>query len=181
MKKTAGKLSGRSAKSRHGLGWNRKRGSLTAGRDRARGVASERVETSWWAIGSLFALMLLLGWLLAGCGGLGGAQSSSSPSSIASTQSTAVSTSVATNTTPGSRATEPAVSSTTTTLPTTTTSTTAPVPAPQLMLGSKGPAVATLQQKLIDLTYQPGRADGVFDTETRQASCRPSESGRSHP
>jgi lipoprotein-anchoring transpeptidase ErfK/SrfK len=37
------------------------------------------------------------------------------------------------------------------------------------MLGSKGPAVATLQQKLIDLTYQPGRTDGVFDTETRQA------------
>ena len=46
-----------------------------------------------------------------------------------------------------------------------TTSTT----VPNLSYGSKGTAVATLQQKLVALSYQPGRTDGVFDWETRQA------------
>jgi hypothetical protein len=36
-------------------------------------------------------------------------------------------------------------------------------------LGSQGPAVEALQQELQALTYQPGRTDGVFDRETRQA------------
>ena len=39
----------------------------------------------------------------------------------------------------------------------------------RLKLGSTGPDVVTLQEELAGLTYQPGRTDGVFDNETRQA------------
>jgi N-acetylmuramoyl-L-alanine amidase len=38
-----------------------------------------------------------------------------------------------------------------------------------LMLGSNGPAVAWLEQRLTDLSYRPGPIDGHFDARTRQA------------
>jgi peptidoglycan hydrolase-like protein with peptidoglycan-binding domain len=69
---------------------------------------------------------------------------------------------------------------TTSTAPTTTTSTTAaptttttvrkvPAPPPGLRTGSRGPEVQALEQRLIDLNYDPGRVDGTYDSSTQHA------------
>jgi peptidoglycan hydrolase-like protein with peptidoglycan-binding domain len=60
---------------------------------------------------------------------------------------------------------------TTTTAPPTTTTTAAPDPAADgtLELGEGGPAVLALQQRLVDLGYWLGSADGHYGQLTRQA------------
>jgi lipoprotein-anchoring transpeptidase ErfK/SrfK len=45
----------------------------------------------------------------------------------------------------------------------------APPSTPNLVIGSRGAAVAWLEQKLTSLTYRPGLVDGVFDQKTYQA------------
>ena len=40
---------------------------------------------------------------------------------------------------------------------------------PDTKVGSKGPQVTLLEQRLTDLSYRPGPIDGVFDERTRQA------------
>ena len=63
-------------------------------------------------------------------------------------------------------------STTTTTAPTTTTAkpgastTTVPVDPSILRRGSRGPEVQAMQQRLLDLHYDPGLADGVFGQST---------------
>lgn len=58
-------------------------------------------------------------------------------------------------------------STTTTLLPTTTTSTLPPVALPPvpagMARGASGPEVQAYEQRLIDLKYDPGKLDGVFD------------------
>jgi peptidoglycan hydrolase-like protein with peptidoglycan-binding domain len=63
--------------------------------------------------------------------------------------------------------TAPPVVTTTSAPPTTTT--TAPPHAPYLMLGSTGPRVLALQQRLVSLGYWLGTPDGVFGDSTQQA------------
>jgi lipoprotein-anchoring transpeptidase ErfK/SrfK len=63
---------------------------------------------------------------------------------------------------------------TTTEPPTTTTTTTTVVPSPSpeadvLESGMAGPRTEALQQRLIDLGFDPGPVDGVFGTSTTQA------------
>ena len=136
-------------------------------------------------IGWLFAPLLALACLLAGCAG----QLSPTTSNLGtpSTTQPAVSStttvlSTTTTTTLPSATTTTTIPDTTTTLPSTTSTTLASASSgttsttqttasaqPQVKLGSQGPAVEALQQKLHALTYQPGRTDGVFDRETRQA------------
>jgi Putative peptidoglycan binding domain/L,D-transpeptidase catalytic domain len=71
--------------------------------------------------------------------------------------------------------TAPAVTTTTAPAPPPTTTTTAPKTAPKppafknLVLGSTGPAVLALQQRLTSLGYWLGTPDGVFSDSTQQA------------
>jgi len=81
-------------------------------------------------------------------------------------------TSTSTSAAPGTSSTQPPASSTTTTTSptTTTTTTTTTVPPPGfLSLGSKGPEVLALQQRLVALGYWLGTPDGTFGDATQQA------------
>ncbi len=60
------------------------------------------------------------------------------------------------------------VTTTSTTAPATTTTTTAPAP-PSLHLGSSGPAVLALQQRLVALGYWIDNVNGTFGDATQQA------------
>ena len=72
---------------------------------------------------------------------------------------------------------EAATTSTSSTAPSTTTTTAAPVtappaskpPPPGLGPGSRGPEVASLEQRLEALRYDPGRVDGTYDHNTAYA------------
>ncbi|HEX2275381.1 MAG TPA: L,D-transpeptidase family protein [Acidimicrobiales bacterium] len=72
---------------------------------------------------------------------------------------------------------EAATTSTSSTAPSTTTTTAAPVtappaskpPPPGLGPGSRGPEVASLEQRLEALRYDPGRVDGTYDQNTAYA------------
>jgi peptidoglycan hydrolase-like protein with peptidoglycan-binding domain len=57
-------------------------------------------------------------------------------------------------------------STTSTTLPPTTT---APPPPPGLAQGAQGDEVRALEQRLVDLHFDPGKLDGVYDTSTHHA------------
>ncbi len=97
---------------------------------------------------------------------------SSTTTALSTTTTTTLPSATTTTTVPDTTTTLPSTTSTTlasgSSGTTSTTQTTAPA-QPQVELGSQGPAVEALQQKLQALTYQPGRTDGVFDWETRQA------------
>ena len=61
-------------------------------------------------------------------------------------------------------------STTSTTLPpTTTTVKKVPAPPPGLRTGSSGPEVAALEQRLLDLHYDPGKLDSRYDSSTQHA------------
>jgi len=60
-------------------------------------------------------------------------------------------------------------SATPTTSPTATPTPTKTAPPEKLKIGSKGPAVLALQQRLTDLGYWNGKADGKFGGTTQQA------------
>ncbi len=155
---------------------------MTARRDRARDVVCKPANVakrSRRAIGPLLAALVLAAGVAVAWTGIGVAQSANVPSAI--TTPATVSASWGASTTPTPPVTQPAASdltalattntTITTTTPPTTTPTTSPAPAlpPDVRLGSRGPAVVTLQQALVALSYQPGRTDGVFDAETREA------------
>ncbi len=52
---------------------------------------------------------------------------------------------------------------------TTTTVTVPPAPAPGFGNGDAGPAIQALEQRLVDLRYDPGTVDGTFDWATHYA------------
>ncbi len=151
---------------------------MARGRDGETGPV-RGAKKAWWARGPLLAVLVVLAGLLAIRGGPALAKSATVPP--ASPPPATVSASWGASPPPTSAATVPAASrltarattntTITTTTPPTTTPPTSPAPAlpPDVRLGSKGPAVVTLQQKLVALSYQPGRTDGVFDAETREA------------
>lgn len=63
---------------------------------------------------------------------------------------------------------------TTTTITTTTTTTTAVppaarIPVPGMGVGARGDAVRALEERLVQLRYDPGRVDGVYDSATMHA------------
>ena len=98
--------------------------------------------------------------LVAGCG------SNSSPQTGA--QAPSVLPSTAPSSAPSASETPSATPSTSAT-PTPTTTTTAPAKPQKLKAGSKGPAVLALQERLTELGYWNGKADGNFGGTTQQA------------
>src|SRR3954464_4568093 len=93
--------------------------------------------------------------------------SSSRNDSARSTAPNRSRTSVASTTSsPTTTSTTVASTTTTATVPPTTTTT---APDPTLRLGSSGPDVAALQQRLLSLGYWLSTANGRFDNSTQQA------------
>jgi len=103
--------------------------------------------------------------LVAGCGSHNSAQTGSAQTGA---QAPSVLPSTAPSSAPSASETPSATPSTSAT-PTPTTSTTAPAKPQKLKAGSKGPAVLALQQRLTELGYWNGKADGNFGGTTQQA------------
>jgi len=103
--------------------------------------------------------------LVAGCGSHDSAQTGSAQTGA---QAPAVLPSTAPSSAPSASETPSATPSTSAT-PTPTTTTTAPAKPQKLKAGSKGPAVLALQERLTELGYWNGKADGNFGGTTQQA------------
>ena len=103
--------------------------------------------------------------LVAGCGSHDTAQTGSAQTGA---QAPSVLPSTAPSSAPSASETPSATPSTSAT-PTPTTTTTAPAKPQKLKAGSKGPAVLALQERLTELGYWNGKADGNFGGTTQQA------------
>ena len=103
--------------------------------------------------------------LVAGCGSHDTAQTGSAQTGA---QAPSVLPSTAPSSAPSASETPSATPSTSAT-PTPTTTTTAPAKPQKLKAGSKGPAVLAVQQRLTELGYWNGKADGNFGGTTQQA------------
>jgi len=103
--------------------------------------------------------------LVAGCGSHDSAQTGSAQTGA---QAPSVLPSTAPSSAPSASETPSATPSTSAT-PTPTTTTTAPAKPQKLKAGSKGPAVLALQERLTELGYWNGKADGNFGGTTQQA------------
>ncbi len=119
------------------------------------------------AVVVVVAVALGIGAALAGSGG--DTETSDRQPATATKASTTTDAPRTTTTAPPTTTTAPPT--TTTTVPPTTTTTAPPDPAADgtLELGEGGPAVLALQQRLVDLGYWLGSADGSYGQLTRQA------------